>query len=168
MPGIKFKSPEGRHWTLKELVQGKPLGHPSHAMVIHFPVAFYIGAVGFDVLSRVRDFPQAPWAATYLIVGAALTSVFAVITGLVDWAGMVKGSTKKRWATRHMLFQFATGAIFAVNLAVRWVDRGQPEADTLWIILGVVGVAVLSVGQWMGGVLVYEMGMRVNTGGAKE
>lgn len=167
---LRYRSPTGevRPWRLKEIAQGKPLGHPSHAMFIHFPVAFYVGALGFDVLSRLGRFPAAPVAATWLIIGAFAGSVFAVATGLLDWWGMVPGSRKRRWATRHMLVQFAAAAIFVVDLLARWGRRHQPEADALWIVLEVLGVAVLLVGQWMGGVLVYEMGMRVSTGVRRE
>lgn len=163
MPGIRLRAPDGKGWTLKEVVQGKPLGHPSHAMFIHFPVAFYMGAVAFDILSRTGDFDAAPLAATWLILGAQAGSVFAVITGLVDWFGMARGSTKKKWATRHMLLQFATAIIFAVNLAIRYSDRNLPDADTLWIVLGLIGVGTLTIGQYLGGTLVYEFGMRVST-----
>lgn len=152
-----------RFWTLKEVVQGKPLGHASHPMFIHFPVAFYIGAVVFDVMSRVGNFPEAPVAATWLIVGAFIATVFAVTTGLVDWWGMIPGSKKRRWATKHMLFQLAAFAFFMANLIVRWADRYASQAEPLWIILGAIGVAFMIVGQWMGGVLVYQMGMRVGS-----
>lgn len=155
-------------WTLKDVVQGKPLGHPSHPMFVHFPVAFYVGALGLDVLSRVGRFPAAPLAATWLLIGAFAGTVFAVTTGLVDWWGMVPGSKKRRWATRHMLLQLTTLAIFLVDFAVRWPDRHQPEADPLWITLEAVGVAVLVVAQWFGGVLVYGMGMRVSTAEHRE
>jgi len=163
MPGIMLRSPEGRAWTFKELVQGKPLGHPSHAMFIHFPVAFYIGAFAFDVMSRVGHFVSAPLAATWLIMGAFVATVFAATTGLVDYFGMVRGSTKRRWAFRHLLFQIAAFAFFAVNLAIRWSDRALPEAKATWIVLGGIGVVFLTIGQWLGGVLVYELGMRVST-----
>lgn len=155
-------------WTLKDVVQGKPLGHPSHPMFVHFPVAFYVGALGLDALSRVGRFPAAPLAATWLLIGAFAGTVFAVTTGLVDWWGMVPGSKKRRWATRHMLLQLTTLAIFLVDFAVRWPDRHQPEADPLWIALEAVGVAVLVVAQWFGGVLVYGMGMRVSTAEHRE
>jgi uncharacterized membrane protein len=163
---LRYRSSTGdeRAWTLKEIVQGKPLGHPSHAMFVHFPVAFYIGALAFDVLSRVGHFPQAPIAATWLILGAFAGSLLAVITGLIDWLGMVPGSRKRRWATKHMLLQLGAAAFFIANFAVRWTDRHQAEADVLWIVLGALGVAVVLVGNWFGGVLVYEMGMRVSTG----
>lgn len=163
MAGIKLRSPEGRAWTYKEIVQGKPLGHPSHAMFIHFPVAFYIGAFAFDIVSRVGHFPSAPLAATWLIMGAGVASIAAVTTGLVDWFGMVAGSTKRRWATKHMIYQFITFGFFATNLIIRFGDREIAEAKTAWLVLGGAGVVFLTIGQWMGGVLVYELGMRVST-----
>jgi uncharacterized membrane protein len=163
MPGIQLSAPEGRRWTLKEIVQGKPLGHPSHAMFIHFPVAFYMGAFGFDVMSRVGHFPSAPLAATWLIMGAGLMTVPAAITGLVDYFGMVAGSTKRRWATRHLILQLLAATFFVTNLALRFGDRGIAEAKTVWLVLGGVGVVFLTIGQWLGGVLVYELGMRVST-----
>ena len=154
---------ERRRWTIREVVQGKPFGHPTHAMLIHFPVAFYLGALAFDLVSNVGRFPQAPVAATWLIAGALIATVPAALTGLVDWWGMVPGSTKRRTATRHMLFQLAAAATFAGILATRWGERLRPEARWTWIALEILGVAVMSVGQWLGGVLVYQMGMRVGT-----
>ncbi len=166
--GYRAPSGEVRRWTLKEVVQGKPLHHPSHAMFVHFPVAFYVGALGFDVLSRAGRFAAAPLAATWLLIGAFVGSVFAVPTGLVDWWGMVPGSRKRRRATLHMWFQLATLALFIVDFAVRWSDRRMPEASWGWIALEVVAVTVLVVGQWLGGSLVYGMGMRISTGGYRE
>lgn len=154
-----------RRWTIKEIVQGKPFGHPTHAMLIHFPVAFYFGAVAFDLASRIARFPQGPIASTWLIVGALAVTVPAGATGIVDWWGMVPGSTKRRTATRHMLFQLGAAAVFGSVLAIRWGDRLAPEARWSWILVEALGLAVLSVGQWLGGVLVYEMGMRVRTSG---
>lgn len=150
-------------WSIKEIVQGKPFGHPSHAMFVHFPVAFYFGALAFDVLSRLGRFPEAPVAATWLLVGAAATTLPTVITGLVDWWGMVPGSSKWTTATRHMLFQFAAASFFVTTLALRWTHRHDTRAATLWLVLEAVGVVLLTAGQWLGGVLVYRMGMRVST-----
>jgi uncharacterized membrane protein len=162
---LKTKDASGqeRFWTLKEVVQGKPLGHPSHPMFVHFPVAFYIAVLVFDIMSRVGNFPEAPVAGTWLILGAFAATVILVTTGLVDWFGMVPGSRKRRWATIHMLLQLTAFGFFVANLAVRWPDRYSPEAETLWIVLGAVGVAFMTVGQWFGGILVYRMGMRVGS-----
>jgi uncharacterized membrane protein len=167
---LKYRSQTGetRPWTLKEWAQGKPLGHPSHVMFVHFPIAFYLAALAFDVMSRITPSPGLVLASTYLLLGAFLATALAATTGLIDWWGMVKGSDKRRIATRHLLFQIAAAAFFQATLVIRWPDRNAPEADTLWIVLEVVGYLVIIVGQYLGGVLVYEKAMRVHTGGRQE
>lgn len=157
--------PDGtrRRWTLKEIVQGKPLGHPSHAMFVHFPAAFYVGALAFDVASRASTFREAPVAATWLIIAALATTIPTAATGLIDWWGMISGSHKRRVATRHMLFQLTSTAVFGIDLAMRWTNRSSPQAAPSWIAIGGLGVLVLMGGQWLGGKLVYQMGMRVST-----
>lgn len=163
MPAPSLRAPDGRPWTLTEVLQGRPLGHPSHAMFVHFPVAFYVAALVLDAVSRLREVPEAPLAATWLIAGAVAATVPAALTGLVDWWGMVPGSTKRRWATRHMVAQLAAFAVFLAVLLMRWPDRSADQASALWIALEVAGVVILAVGQWLGGVLVYDLGMRVST-----
>jgi uncharacterized membrane protein len=160
---LKARSRDGqtRPWTLKEIVQGKPLGHPSHALFVHFPVAFYIMVLGLDVASRIGNLPEAPVVATWLIIGAFVGSAGAVTSGLVDWWGLRSGSKARKLATRHMLLQLTTFGLFLANLIIRWPDRSMAQADVLWIVLGAVGVALLLVGQYLGGVMVYELGLRV-------
>jgi uncharacterized membrane protein len=150
-----------RAWTLKEFVQGKPLGHPSHVMFVHFPVAFYVGALAFDIASRAGKFPEAPVAATWLLVGAGAASVFAVITGLVDWWGMKPGSRTRRVTNRHLLFQAITAVLFQASLLLRFADRNVARAETSWIVLEAIGVLTLTYGQYLGGFIVYRIGYRV-------
>jgi uncharacterized membrane protein len=167
---LRYRSPTGeeRPWRFVEIVQGKPLGHPSHPMFVHFPVALYLAVLVFDVMTRIKPDPALVRVSSYLMIGAALGTALAAITGLVDWWGMVRGSSKRRLATRHMLFQLTAAAFFLVVLALRWRDRDATQAEISWIVLEAIGYLILSVGQWMGGILVYEKGMRVSTGGARE
>jgi uncharacterized membrane protein len=167
---LKHRAPDGstRPWTLKEWVQGRPLGHPSHPLFVHFPIAFYSAILAFDILSRITPSPGLVLAGSYLYLGAFAATVMLLITGLTDWAGMVRGSSKRRLATNHLLVQLTASAFFIVTFIIRWPDRAAPQADVLWIILEAVGYAILVVGQYLGGVLVYEKGMRVSTGGASD
>ncbi len=162
---LKFRSPSGeeRPWKLREIIEGQPLGHPSHPMFVHFPVAFYIGALAFDLMTRLFEFPGLVQAATFLIIGAFAGTLFAVPTGLVDWWQMAKGSEKRRKATQHLLLQVTTFVLFVVALILRWPDRNAAEADILWIVIEAIAVAILIVGQYIGGILVYQMAMRVRT-----
>jgi uncharacterized protein YjbJ (UPF0337 family) len=60
--GLKKTLPTGETtlWSLKEIIQGRPIDRPKHPMVVHFPIAFYIGALGLDILSRAGRFTAAP------------------------------------------------------------------------------------------------------------
>jgi uncharacterized membrane protein len=152
---------ETRPWTLTEVVQGKPLEHPSHPMFVHFPVAFYIATLALDVLSKAGTFPSAPLATTWLLLGAFGATLVAVTTGLVDRATTRPGSRVRKKVNLHMYLQLVTAVLFVVNFAIRWSDRHLAEAKPLWLVLDVIGVATLLVGQYLGGVLVYNVGLRV-------
>jgi uncharacterized membrane protein len=157
---------ENRPWTLKEWIQGYPLGHPSHPLFVHFPIAFYTATLVFDIMTRIEPNPGLVQAGTFLLIGAALATVFLVTTGLIDWWGMVRGSSKRRIATWHLLVQVTAFLFFFTTLLLRFPDRTTPEAETPWIVLEAIGYVMLTVGQYLGGVLVYEKAMRVSTGGA--
>jgi uncharacterized membrane protein len=167
---LRYRSPTGeeRPWRFVEIVQGKPLGHPSHPLFVHFPVALYLAVLVFDVMTRIEPDPALVRAGSYLMIGGIAGTALAAITGLVDWWGMVPRSSKRRLATRHMLFQITAAAFFAATFLLRWKNRDAAQAETLWITLEAIGYLILSVGQWLGGVLVYEKGMRVSTAGARE
>ena len=137
-------------------------------MFVHFPIAFYLATLVFDVMTRIEANAGLVQAGTYLLIGAAAATVILVITGLTDWFGMVRGSSKRRLATQHLLVQFTSAVFFQVTLLLRLPNRTQPQAEMLWIILEVIGYLIIIVGQYLGGVLVYEKGMRVSTGGARE
>ena len=159
---------ETRAWTLREIVQGAPVDRPSHPMLIHFPIAFYVGALGFDLLSRVRHFPAGPISGTYLIIGALAGFALAATTGLADRASMRPESKIKGLATRHMWLQVIAAAFFALTLVLRWPERHHVRASLVWIALEIVGILVMMVAADIGGQMVYKIGFRVSTGPGSE
>ncbi len=166
--GISLKktlpSGETKFWSLKEIIQGRPIDRPTHPMVVHFPIAFYIGALGLDILSRVGRFPAAPLAATWLILGAFAGTALAATTGLVDRVNMRPGSRIRRVVNQHLFLQLSAGAMFIVNFALRWPDRHLARSKPLWVVLDAIGVLAVMVGADLGGKMVFRMGFRV-TGG---
>jgi uncharacterized membrane protein len=154
-----------RDWTLREIAQGKPWGHPTHAMFVHFPTALLPAALIFDVLSRVQSSDHATQTATILLGLGLAGSTPAVFTGLIDWLGMVPGSTKRGVATRHMLYQLGAQVLAAAAFTVH-LRRLGATAPTSGLVLLSTSVVVMFAGNWLGGVLVYRMAMRV--GGSRE
>ena len=85
--------------SIKDILQGKPLGHPSHPMVVHFPTALFPTSFLFDLLSWGIAEPVLVKVAFYNIAVGLLGSLLAILTGLVDYFGMVPGSRKHRVTT---------------------------------------------------------------------
>jgi len=109
-------------WTLREVVRGKPLRHPSHPLFVHFPAALPLAAFAFDIASRVHADLTLPRAAFYNLAFALGMTLPAAVTGLVDYLPMVPGSRKRRLGTYHLLCQLSAAALFAASLAIRLLD----------------------------------------------
>ena len=155
-------SGESRPWTLKEIVQGKPVDRPLHTMFVHFPIAYYVAAFILDVLSHIGHHPWAPTAATWLLAGAFLATAVLVTTGLVDRSTTRPGSKPRGLANTHMWLQFGAAGVFVLDFIIRVAQHhNRPQARPLWILLDAIGVVVVLVGADFGGQLVYKIGMRV-------
>jgi uncharacterized membrane protein len=159
---LRYRTPSGelKFWTLKEIVQGKSINRVTHPVFVIFPIALYSGALVLDLLSRV-GLSGAPLAATYAVLGAVIGAALSILTGLVDRAAMRPGTKIRAVATRHMYIQLTATALFVANLAVRWSDRHASEASLLWIVLDVLGVAIVIAGGDVGASMVFKMGYRV-------
>jgi len=149
-------------WTLKDVAQGKPFGHPSHAVFVHFPSALLPAALIFDVLSRIDADLTLTRAAFYNITLGLAVAAFAATTGLVDYLPMVSGSRKKQLGTYHLIGQVTAVSLFALSLLVRAFDYDATQTPWPALFLAAAGAVALGAGNYFGGHLVYRQGMRVS------
>ena len=147
-------------WTMKEVIQGKPIKRPTHPFFVVFPIALFSSALLLDLLSLI-GLDGAALAATYAIAGGLIGAVFAITTGWADRSSMRPGSRIRAAASQHMVIQLTATAIFLANVLIRWGDRTKAKASLLWVILDVVGVIVVIVGGDAGAKMVFRMGYRV-------
>jgi uncharacterized membrane protein/nitrite reductase/ring-hydroxylating ferredoxin subunit len=128
-------------------------GHPIHPALIPFPFAFLYGGFFFDLAGRLTGRPAWWTTGAYLGLVGIIAALIAAVPGFIDYFNTVppKSSGKKR-ATKHMLVNLAAVILFAVA----WAVRGHAEAlpGTFVLVLEGIGVALLTAGGWMGGVLV--------------
>jgi uncharacterized membrane protein len=133
-------------------------------MFVHFPTALFPVALAFGVLSRFQSRERAQTAIILLGLGLA-GSIPALVTGLIDWLGMVAGSTKRGVATRHMLYQLTAQVLAYAAFGVSLIRLREPTPVAALALLA-TSVGAMFGGNWLGGVLVYRMAMRV--GGSRE
>jgi uncharacterized membrane protein len=155
--GRKFKGLRG--WS----------GKPTHPPLTDFPVAAYVFAAAFDVISTAGR--HDPWArdffraGTYVFIGGAAISVLAALTGFWDWLRSTeKGTQARRTANTHACIMLTVTALALVDIALRlsvYHTRTHPSAPILAISL--VVAALVSVGATFGGTLVFDYGFNVET-----
>jgi uncharacterized membrane protein/nitrite reductase/ring-hydroxylating ferredoxin subunit len=128
-------------------------GHPIHPALIPFPFAFLYGAFFFDLAGRIAERPTWWTTGAYLSCVGIIAALVAAVPGFIDYFYTVppKSSGKQR-ATKHMLVNLGAVALFAAA----WAIRGDAQAipDTTVLVLEGVALALLTIGGWMGGVLV--------------
>ena len=77
--------------------------HAQHVVVIHFPIALCIAGVVFDVLGRWFKKQPLLAAAYYNLMGAALFTLPAVITGILAWRWALEGQQLAGLLLLHLL-----------------------------------------------------------------
>jgi nitrite reductase/ring-hydroxylating ferredoxin subunit/uncharacterized membrane protein len=147
---------------LKDLLQGKPLRHPLHPALVHFPIGFFLLSLLLDLASyfwnTVNDLPRT----SFYSMGIGLAfGILAAITGLVDRSDIRLDHPARRTANIHMTLNLTAIGLFGINLALR---AGQPDADVTplaSLLLSLAGVGIILVSGYLGGTMVYDDGIGV-------
>jgi uncharacterized membrane protein len=102
-----------------------------------------------------------------LLIGV-IFSGGAALTGLVEWFELPKGSNVWKTATLHMIAMGSSVTLFVVALIQGHSGYKVGNVDALPAALTFAGFALLTLGGWLGGSLVFRYGMRVlaSAGGA--
>ena len=143
------------------LIRGLP-GHPLHPPLTDVTIGTYsfaTVAAFVNVIGLVdRNAAVAWWLA--LVVGLCSTALTAT-TGFVDWIEIEWGSAIWKKATWHLTVMLGASGLFlaAVLLGHRDYAKGVVGADSF--VLTLIGFALLTLGGWLGGSIVFVHGMRV-------
>jgi uncharacterized membrane protein len=147
-------------------------GKPVHPPLTDFPIAAYVLAAVFDVISAIagkdHTWARELWhAGTYTFIGGAVVSVFAALTGLWDaWKSSEAGTQARRTINTHATIMVTVTVLALADIAWRLNDYHTKAVTPVGIaVLSVVIALLVSVGATFGGSLVYEYGFNVETAG---
>jgi uncharacterized membrane protein len=129
------------------------LDHPLHPILIPYPFAFLSGATAFDAAAVANGDKRYAQTAKHLSNAGIGMALAAAVPGLIDYLTVVPEGESKRTATRHMLTNLSALGCFAAAASVRGNDS---RPSTAVLALELVGTALLSLGGWLGGELVYH------------
>jgi nitrite reductase/ring-hydroxylating ferredoxin subunit/uncharacterized membrane protein len=146
---------------VKDLLQGKPLGHPLHPLLVHFPIGLFVISLLFDVSQVFNTGETAVLGAFYTLFAGLIMAVLAAIPGLADWSDIRADHPAKKPATLHMWLNLALIIVYALNLVLRLIVLDVTPTPLVPILLSVVGVGIISVSGYLGGKIVYDDGVGV-------
>ncbi len=128
--------------------------HPLHPILIGFPIAFFMGAFVFDLLSLLLNKPILTATGYYLVIAGIIGALLAAVPGFIDFLYTVppKSSAKKR-AAKHGLLNVTNLLLFVVIFFLR---RNNSIDLPVILAMEAVGITILSTAGWLGGTLVYR------------
>ncbi|MBL7498433.1 Rieske (2Fe-2S) protein [Frankia nepalensis] len=139
-----------RSERLRDLLSGRPLGHPLHPAAVIVPAGTLLSATLLDVTGGPGTRP----AARRLIGVGLLSAAPAAAAGWADWLDT-------EGAERRVGIVHATANLVGVmSYAASWWQRRRGGSG---LAAGLAGATALGVGGWLGGHLAYALGVGVDT-----
>ena len=143
---------------LENLLPGVQHLQNIHPLVVHFPIAFLVGAALFYLLSWVFRNETFATAAFLLLILGTLAAGAAVATGLYGEEGvMVSRSVRENLLERHEELMLATLGV-SVGLAI-WAVMAKPfpkKKRLLFLFVLLVLLGIMTVGADYGARMVYD------------
>ena len=133
-------------------------GHPIHPMLVPLAIGLWIFSFVCDLFLLSGRGGAWPTVALYTMVGGIVGALLAAIPGLIDLLSLPPGPRKT--AIIHMSINLIVVGLFAVNA---WMRLRQPESLGTPMLLSAIGLGLLVISGWLGGKLVYEHGVGVQT-----
>jgi uncharacterized membrane protein len=134
-------------------------GHPIHPMLVPIPIGLWLFSLVCDLIHAGGSTnPAWTTVALYTMGGGIVGALLAAVPGLVDLLSLP--AEPRKTALAHMAINLTVVALYAVNL---WLRLPAPENPGGLIWLSVVAIGLLVVSGWLGGKMVYVLGIAVDT-----
>jgi nitrite reductase/ring-hydroxylating ferredoxin subunit/uncharacterized membrane protein len=139
--------------ALRDLLVGRWLGHPLHAVLTDAPIGILFLVIVFDALSM-------PDAADWALIVGILTMLGAALAGFADYAD-TDGKARER-ATLHSSLMLLALIGYLVSLVLRQPVSAGGHAPASAVVVSLVSFLVLAGGAYVGGDVVYVLGNMVS------
>jgi uncharacterized membrane protein len=129
--------------------------HAQHVVLIHFPIALFTAAVGFDCIAEWMKSRTLAAAVYFNLLVAAVSTGPVLATGLLAWQWALEGEKLKGILLMHLVLGCTSSVliwlVFWIHFRVR---RHSEEALPYYRLpLEVVAVALLGLAGHLGGFL---------------
>jgi uncharacterized membrane protein len=128
--------------------------HAQHVVLVHFPIAAFITAVGFDCAAQWTKKPGMAAAAYYNFLVAAASTIPVIATGLGAWQWALEGQALKGILLLHLSLGAVSSVLIGASWWIHWRQRRRQAALPLRrLAVEAVGIFVVALTAHLGGVL---------------
>jgi len=131
-------------------------GHPIHAMLVHFPIAFVIATLGVDVFYWWSADPFWVQVSVWSASAAFVSGVLAAVVGTLELLA-VPGIRVRVASWNHAIAAMVLVAIAGANAGLRLYYPEQILPNGL--MLSVLASLATAFAGWHGGKLVFDHGI---------
>ena len=134
-----------------------------HPITVHFPIALLIMSAGLSIILYIKPNAALQQATWVLLWVGTVSAVVSSIAGLISHVRYEETAVYGVIET-HQNWSFGVTGLFIAVTIWRWLSRKrQADAGTkpLYLIVVLIGVAVLTISGLTGGDLVYDYGINV-------
>jgi uncharacterized membrane protein len=139
----------------------KVMAHPLHPMLVVFPLGLLSGAVIFDIVSLISGNSLFHVVSFWMIAAGLIGGLLAAIVGFLDWSGLRSGTRAKSIGGWHGLGNLVIVLLFAASWWLRSGAQNNTPSTTAFI-LSLLGFLLALVTGWLGGEMVYQLGIAVD------
>jgi uncharacterized membrane protein len=134
--------------------------HPIHPMIVVLPMGLWIFSLVADLIAFIGW--RTPWheVALYTMAGGVVGAFIAAVPGLIDLFS-IKEKKSRGLAVYHLIVNLLATVLFAFNVYLR---ATRDLGDILPLSLSIAAIALMGIGGWLGGELVYVHGVGVDPG----
>jgi len=140
--------------------------HPWHPLLVHFPIAFWTGAVMLDSAALLHLIPDSAAAAFPGVELAALSDVLlwlgvafgalAMVVGFVDFLRLPQALQKRAALNWHVISMACAWGLFLWAALLRPRSAPAPQASFAATLVELAGLACLVAGGLLAAAVVFE------------
>lgn len=123
--------------------------HAQHVVLVHFPIALLITAVGFDFAGEWWKKPLLSTVARYNLAVAALATIPVVGTGLLAWQWQLEGHKLKGILLQHLVM----GLVSTALIWLVWWMHIRMKSSSLRMPVELLTALAVAVTAHLGGFL---------------
>jgi uncharacterized membrane protein len=134
-------------------------------MLITLPLGMLTAAIVFDIIYLITGNAIFPAITYYDMIAGVIGGLLAALFGFIDWLNIPSRTRAKSVGAAHGIGNVVLVILFVVSLMLRASNSSNGFIPTTAaLIFSFAGIVLGLITAWLGGEMVYRLGMAVDRG----